>query len=123
MKPHDTCWLYAFGPGIVVDVVDGTYQLLLWNGRVVFTDESSLSPLPTKESERYPGVMVPDYRVAGVGEIVSLVVDLMAEPPQRIKSPLYPLLSSLEALNREKSEADKAARSGEAPQGSSDANQ
>jgi hypothetical protein len=110
MKPHDTCWLYAFGPGIVVDVVDGTYQLLL-------------SPLPTKESERYPGVMVPDYRVAGVGEIVSLVVDLMAEPPQRIKSPLYPLLSSLEALNREKSEADKAARSGEAPQGSSDANQ
>lgn len=96
---HDTFTTPRHGPCIIARVFEstpGTVAALTWDGRSIWLYDFELRPLPTKEALRFPGIKVPDYRVPGVIDIVSLVVDLMAEPPQRIKSPLYPLLYRLE---------------------------
>jgi hypothetical protein len=99
-KLHDAFTTDKHGPCIVAQVKEttpGTCAVLTWQGKCVWLYDWELRPLPSKQSERFPDISIPDYTVEGVGEIVSLVVDLDVEPPRRVKSPLYPLLSKIES--------------------------
>lgn len=101
MKPRDEVLLPPFGPAMIISVEDDVCQVLTWQGRAFHTNTESLQPFPTIPAATDPTMSVPDYSVEGVGEIVELSVDLDIEPPQRIKSSLYPIFTKLEQAQSE----------------------